>query len=139
MGNINRVTISGNLTRDPELRASAAGVSFLNLRLANNEGRKNAQTGEWEDYTNYVDFVVIGKRADGIAPYLHRGDKVTIDGKLSYREWEDKETGAKRSSISIVANEVEFQTKRDGESGHRGGQSASSPSAPPAFEDDIPF
>ena len=70
---INRVIISGNLTRDPELRSTAGGTSVLGFGVAVNDRRKNQQTGEWEDYPNFVDCTMFGTRGEKLQPYLTKG------------------------------------------------------------------
>lgn len=139
---INRVVISGNLTRDPELRSTPGGMAILQLRMAVNDRRKNAQSGEWEDAPNYVGVVVFGQRAESISRFLSKGSKIIVDGKLRWSEWDDKETGAKRSKIEVVADDIDFASGR-GESGSGAG-SYSAPSAPaasagPIIDEDIPF
>ena len=79
---INRVNISGNLTRDPELRVTGSGTQILSFGVAVNDRRRNPQTNEWEDYPNYVDCVVFGGRADALSRFLSKGSKVAIEGKL---------------------------------------------------------
>lgn len=108
---INRVNISGNLTRDPDLRATASGSQVLSLGVAVNDRAKNPQTGEWEDRPNFVDCVVFGKRAESLANLLSKGMKVAIEGKLRYSSWETKE-GQKRSKLEVVVDEIEFFTQR---------------------------
>ncbi|MCI1260392.1 MAG: single-stranded DNA-binding protein, partial [Atopobiaceae bacterium] len=73
---INRVNISGNLTRDSELRQTQSGTAILRFGVAVNDRRKNNQTGEWEDYPNFIDCVMWGNRANALANYLKRGTKV---------------------------------------------------------------
>jgi single-strand DNA-binding protein len=136
---INRVNITGNLTRDPELRSTASGMAILKLGVAVNDRRKNQQTGEWEDAPNYIDVIVFGSRGESLSRFLSKGTKVAVEGKLRWSQWEDKETGAKRSKIEVVADDVDFMSSR-GEGG--GSYSAPAPqasSAEPVFEDDIPF
>ena len=74
---INRVNISGNLTRDSELRATQGGTQILNFGVAVNDRRRNQQ-GEWEDYPNYIDCVMFGSRATALNRYLVKGTKVAI-------------------------------------------------------------
>jgi single-strand DNA-binding protein len=142
---INKVMITGNLTRDPELRSTPSGTSILSFGVAVNDRRKNQQTGEWEDRPNYIDCTVFGARADALSRFLAKGSKVAIEGKLQWHSWE--KDGQKRSKIDVVVDEVEFMTSREG--------GASSPSAaapvnnyanvPPAptadgyTDEDIPF
>ena len=81
---INRVTITGNLTRDPEVRNTQSGMAVLNLGVAVNDRRKNDQTGEWEDVPNFIDCVMFGTRAESVARYIRKGSKVAIEGKLRW-------------------------------------------------------
>ena len=138
---INRVVISGNLTRDPELRSTGSGMAVLQMRMAVNDRRKNAQSGEWEDFPNSVDVVVFGQRGESVSRFLSKGSKVAIEGKLRWSEWEDKNTGDKRSKIEIIADDIEFMSSRgEGGGGGGGNYSAPAPSTKPeTFEDDIPF
>ena len=89
---INRVNISGNLTRDPELRATASGTQVSSFGVAVNDRRRNPQTGDWEDYPNFVDCTMFGTRAEAVSRYLSKGSKVAIEGKLRYSSWEDRKT-----------------------------------------------
>ena len=107
MRNINRVEISGNITRDGELRATVNGTPVLTFGVAFNDSRKNA-AGEWEDIPNFVDCVMFGTRAEGIAPYMLKGTKVFIAGKLRWSQWEDKQTGQKRSKIEVIIDDIEW-------------------------------
>ncbi|MDI6901832.1 MAG: single-stranded DNA-binding protein [Anaerosomatales bacterium] len=132
---INRVVISGNLTRDPELRSTNSGMSVLKLGVAVNDRRKNQSTGEWEDVPNFVDVTIFGARADALARFLSKGTKVAIEGKLRWSQWETPE-GDKRSKLEVIADEIEFMTPRDGGSG------ASAPSSGGGSDDigeEIPF
>lgn len=105
---INNVTITGNLTRDPELRATPNGTSVLTLGIAVNDRVRNSQTGEWEDYANYFNVVVFGGRADGLNQFLKKGMKVAVLGKLRYRSWDAD--GQKHSKIEIIADEVDVMS-----------------------------
>lgn len=109
---INRVVISGNLTRDPELRSTASGMQVLSFGVAVNDRRKNNQTGEWEDYPNFVDCTMFGNRAESVSRYLRKGSKVSIEGKLHYSSWEKE--GQKRSKLEIMVDEVEFMSQQQG-------------------------
>lgn len=134
---INRVMISGNLTRDPELRSTAGGTSVLKLGVAVNDRRKNQQTGEWEDVPNFVDCTVFGARADALSQYLGKGQKVAIEGKLRYSTWENQQ-GEKRSKLEVVVDEIEFMSSR-GEGGGGGGTVAAPQPADLPDDDEIPF
>ena len=107
---INRVNISGNLTRDPELRATTAGTQILNFGVAVNDRARDPQSGEWVDRPNFIDCVVFGSRADALSRLLHKGMKVAIEGKLRYSSWE--KDGQKRSKIEVVVDEIEFLSQR---------------------------
>lgn len=117
---VNRVNITGNLTRDPELRATKSGTSVLTLGVAVNDRRKNPQTGEWEDYPNFIDCTVFGRRADSLSKILAKGMKVAIEGKLHYSSWE--KDGMKRSKITVNVDEVEFLSQRNGSQGQHQSQ-----------------
>ncbi len=118
---INRVNISGNLTRDPELRATGSGTQILSFGVAVNDRRRNPQSGEWEDYPNFVDCVVFGARAEPLSRYLFKGSKVAIEGKLRYSSWETKD-GQRRSKLEVIVDEVEFLSPRNQNAGsYQGG------------------
>jgi single-strand DNA-binding protein len=117
-------------------------MAVLKMGVAVNDRRKNPQSGEWEDFPNYIDVVVFGARGESISRFLTKGSKVAIEGKLRWSSWEDKESGAKRNKIEVVADDIEFMSSRGEGGGGGGGYSA--PSAPsaspePVLEDDIPF
>lgn len=103
---INRVVVSGNLTRDPELRATPGGAQVLGFGVAVNDRRRNQQTGEWEDYPNFIDCTMFGNRAEALSRILRKGMKVAIEGKLRYSSWEDKNGGGRRSKVEIIPDEV---------------------------------
>ena len=130
---INRVCISGNLTRDPELRATRSGMQVLSFGVAVNDRRKNPQSGEWEDCPNFVDCTMFGKRAETVSRYLSKVSKVAIDGKLRYSAWE--KDGQRRSKIEIIVEDIEFIAKRDDGAAAQAEQAAE----PDFYDDDIPF
>ena len=107
---INRVNISGNIGMEPELRQTASGASVLSFSVAVNDRRKNPQSGEWEDYTNWVSCTMFGTRAQAVAQYLGKGSKVAIEGKLRWSQWE--RDGQKRSKLEVVVDEIEFMSAR---------------------------
>jgi len=115
--NINRVVLTGNLTRDPELRSTGSGMSVCSLRVASNTRRKNQSTGEWEDKPNFFDVTVWGAQGENCARFLAKGRPVAIDGRLEWREWDTPE-GHKRQAIDIIADSVQFLGGRE-----EGGQS----------------
>src|SRR5690349_19353211 len=110
--NINRVVLTGNLTRDPELRSTPGGTSVCSLRMASNTRRKDNTTGEWVDKPNYFSVTVWGAQGENCARFLSKGRPVCIDGRLEWREWQTQE-GQKRESIEIVADAVQFIGGRD--------------------------
>ncbi|HKT82810.1 MAG TPA: single-stranded DNA-binding protein [Solirubrobacterales bacterium] len=152
--NVNVAVITGNLTRDPELRHTGGGTAVCELRVAVNSRRKNGQTGEWEDKPNYLDVVVWGAQGENCANYLSKGRPVAVEGRLDWSEWEAKDGSGKRQKVQIVANSVQFLGSRDGSGGGgEGGGGFSPPSGdvpadPSDFagapagggaDDDIPF
>jgi len=152
--NINRVIVTGNLTRDPELNNLPSGTAVCDLRVAVNGRRKDNQSGEWVDKPNYFNVKVWGAQGENAAKYLAKGRAVGIDGRLDWREWEDK-AGNKRQSVDIIADTVQFLGGRDdassGGSGNGFAPSTNTPvdqsdfqtagvsSQSAAAEDDIPF
>ena len=121
---VNRVCVSGNLTRDSELRATQAGNPILHVGLAVNERRKNPQSGDWEDYPNFVDCVMFGSRAEKLQPYLTKGAKVAIEGRLRYSSWE--RDGQKRSKLEVIVDEIDLMSRPS----QQGGQQAAPQQAP---------
>lgn len=127
--NINVVVITGNLTKDPELRHTGGGTAVCELRVAVNSRRKNGQTGEWEDKPNYFDVVVWGAQGENCANYLAKGRPVAVEGRLDWSEWEAKDGSGKRQKVQIVANSVQFLGSRDGAGGGGNGNGGFSPSS----------
>jgi len=154
--NVNVVVITGNLTRDPELRHTGGGTAVCELRVAVNSRRKDGQTGQWVDKPNYFDVVVWGAQGENCANYLAKGRPVAVEGRLDWREWEAKDGSGKRQAVQIVANTVQFLGSRDGSGGGGNGngggftptsdvpadtsdfEGAAAPSSG-GGEDDIPF
>ena len=143
-GNINRVVLVGNLTRDPELRHTPSGTPVCSLRLAVNTRRKD-ESGEWTDKPNYFDITVWGQQGENCAQYLAKGRPVAIDGRLEWREWEAPD-GAKRQAVEVVADSVQFLGSRgDGDGAGGGNQfvpAGATQGADADFsgaDDDIPF
>lgn len=130
---MNRVCILGNLTREPELRSTSSGTAVLNFGVAVNERRFNQQSQQWEDYAHFVDCVLFGKRAESLQRYMHRGDRVGIDGKLRYSSWESN--GQKRSKLEVVVDDVDLL------GGKRSTDQQATQQGEPAdvYNDDIPF
>ena len=108
---INHVTLSGNLTRDSELRTTQGGTNILSFGIAVNDRRKNQQTGEWEDVPNYFDCTLFGARAEKLSQYLTKGTKVAVSGRLHYSSWE--KDGQKRSKVDVIVDDLEFLSARN--------------------------
>ncbi len=106
---INKVHITGGLTRDPELRSTASGMPVLSMGVAVTDRKKNQQSGEWEDVPNYIDCTLFGARAESVAKYLSKGSKVAIEGKLRWSQWE--KDGQKRSKIEVIVDDIEFMSQ----------------------------
>jgi single-strand DNA-binding protein len=141
--NINRVVITGNLTRDPELRSTPGGTAVCKLRVAVNSRRKDGQSGEWVDKPNYFDVTVWGAQGENCSTYLSKGRPVAVDGRLDWREWEAQDGSGKRQAVEIIADSVQFLGGRP-----EGEQPQFVPSGAPAEsgadfssggDDDIPF
>jgi single-strand DNA-binding protein len=132
--NINRVILTGNLTRDPELSSlSASGTSVCSLRVACNGRRKNNDTGQWEDQPNFFDITVWGAQGENCARFLSKGRPVAIDGRLRWREWTTNE-GQKRQAVDIIAETVQFLGGRDDAGNGNGFSSGARPA-----ESDVPI
>lgn len=148
--NVNICAITGNLTRDPELRSVSGGnLSVCNLGVACNGSRKNAQ-GEWVEDVNFFDVTVFGGQADACAKYLAKGRPVAVQGRLDWQSWEAKDGSGKRSKVVIIADRVQFLGgKNDGDAAGAGqaagGDFTDAPAdtsgftEQPARDDDIPF
>ena len=145
--NLNRVIITGNLTRDPELRHTNGGTAVCSLRVAVNTRRKDGATGEWTEKPNYFDITVWGNQGESCAQYLAKGRPVAVDGRLEWREW-DAQDGTKRQAVEIIADSVQFLGGRgDGGGGDGGNQfvpAGATAGADADFgggssDDDIPF
>lgn len=120
---INRVNISGGITRDPELRSTAAGANVLTFTLAVSDRRKNPQTQQWEDVANYIPCVVFGGRAESLSRFLSKGMKCAVEGKLRWSQWQDKQTQKNRSKIEVIVDEIEFMSQSKARNGQQTQQS----------------
>jgi single-strand DNA-binding protein len=143
-GDINRVTLVGRLTRDPELRHLPSGTQVLQLGLAVN-GRQKDEAGNWTDKPNFFDVKVFGNQAEMLANHLAKGRRVGIDGRLDWSSWEAQD-GGKRSKVEVIANTVQFLDSRgDQTSGENqfvpAGATTEAANADfgTANDDDIPF
>jgi len=144
------------LTRDPELRYTPAGRAIAKLGLAVNRSWRS-ESGETREETTFVDVDAFGKQAEVLAQYLRKGRPVMVEGRLKYDQWEDKQTGQKRSRLGVVLESFQFLDSGQGRSDGGGGMQAgpaTAPTPPPATsgrpsipsndgmgpeEDDVPF
>ena len=132
---LNLVAISGNLTRDPELRTTQGGTSVCSLSVAVNGREKDRQSGNWSDRPDYFEVSVFGATAEHAADWLSKGSHVEISGRLRQDRWQT-EAGEKRSAVKIVASDVVFPPKGHSAGGHPPAQAGSAPPVPPPGGDD---
>lgn len=125
---INRVIISGNLTREPELRTTASGTSVMTFGVAVNERRRDAQ-GTWQEHTNFIDCTMFGTHAEKLKEILAKGAKVAIEGRLHYSSWE--RDGQKRSKLDVTVDELELLSGKRPE--------VQAPAQDSMYDKDIPF
>ncbi|RMG35941.1 MAG: single-stranded DNA-binding protein [Planctomycetota bacterium] len=155
MASYNRVILVGNLTRDPEVRYTPSGTAVTDLGIAVNRSWTDRQTNERREETTFVDVTVWGRQAEVAGEYLAKGRQVLIEGRLQMDQWEDRQTGQKRSRLRVVAeNMVMLGSRADAGGGGRPQQQrppsspaddfyADAPQTPPQdsgpADDDIPF
>ena len=119
MATINRVVLVGNLTRDPELRATAAGTSVCRMRIACTTAWRNRETGELDARPNYFDVTVFGASGEACARFLAKGRPVAVDGRLEWHEWQNAD-GEARQAVGVVADSVQFLGSRPADGGPDG-------------------
>lgn len=142
--NINRCELSGNVTRDGELKATRGGTPVLLFGLAFNDRKRNA-AGEWENVPNFIDCVIYGKLAESLAQYVTKGQKVFIAGRLHYSSWDCD--GQKRSRLELIVDTIDLASgRKHGE--QQAARQAPAYSTPPAqaqdlqddlYDEEIPF
>jgi single-strand DNA-binding protein len=154
MANFNKVILAGNLTRDPELRYTPKGLAICKFGLAINRNW-TTESGEKKEEVTFVDIDAFGRQAETIAQYLKKGGGVMIEGRLRLDQWDDKQTGQKRSKLGVVVEGFQFtgnanraeggepSAPRSRPTAPTGAAAASAPpagdDAPPHDEDDVPF
>jgi single-strand DNA-binding protein len=154
MASFNKVILVGNLTRDPELRYTPKGMAIAKLGLAVNRNW-TSESGEKKDEVTFVDVDVFGRTAENVAQYMRKGRPILIEGRLRLDQWDDKQTGQKRSRLGVVAETVQFlgSPTGAGEGGAPASEAPRRPAAssakpppspdggdsPPPEEDDVPF
>ena len=154
MANFNKVILAGNLTRDPELRYTPKGTAIAKFGLAINRVWKN-EAGESKEETTFVDLDAFGRQAETLAQYMKKGSPLLVEGRLRLDQWDDKQTGQKRSKLGVVVEG--FQFLGGGNRGEAGGEptrrpastaapapaaapaDAPEPDVPPQEHDDVPF
>lgn len=120
MSSFNKVILMGNLTRDPEIRFSQGGMAICSISVAVNERFKGAD-GEWQDRATFVDVTIFGKRGEAFAKFHKKGASAFLEGRLRLDQWEDKQSGQKRSKLFVVADSWEFVGGGQGAGGQGGG------------------
>jgi len=132
VANVNKVILVGRLTRDPETRSFSTGGKVAKFGFAVNNRKKNSQTGQWEEVPVYVECEAFnrgdyGKLADTVEQYLRKGAQTYIEGHLHLDQWDDKQTGQKRSMLKVVVDVLQFLDSRPADGGGRGPSRASAP------------
>jgi len=133
---VNKVILLGNVGKDPEIRSTAGGAIVANFTLATSDRFQDAQ-GNWQDRTEWHALVAFKRTAEIVRDYVKKGSKLYIEGKLSTRSWDDKESGQKRYKTEIVVFDLSLLSGReDGASAGPGGygRAASSASSTASFD-----
>jgi single-strand DNA-binding protein len=152
MASFNKVILVGNLTRDPELRYTPKGTAIAKIGLAVNRVWTN-EAGEKKEEVTFVDVDVFGRTAENVGQYMRKGRPILIEGRLRLDQWDDKQTGQKKSKLGVVAETVQFlgSAPGAGEGGApaapRAPRPAAAAAAPaseagdsePPHDDDVPF
>lgn len=152
MANLNKVFLIGNLTRDPELRYTQSGSAVASFGIAVNREFTSRANGEKKKDVCFVDVDAWGKTGEVINQYLQKGRQIFIEGRLNFRQWEDRQSGQKRSKLSVVVENFQFLDSRGGGEGGGGKRPSRGPEGPPdgpppdepppdepSTDDDIPF
>ncbi len=137
MANVNKVMLLGNITRDLEVRYTPKGTAVCDLGMAVNRIR-TGDNGERIEEVTYVDVTLWGRQAELPGQYLSKGRSVFIEGRLQLDQWDDKQTGQKRSRLRVVGENMQFIGGQGGSGGNQGGSSAPSQQAPPSEQQQAP-
>ena len=133
MFELNKVFLAGNLTRDPDLKYLTSGTAVADLGLAVNRRWFDRNAGEKREETLFVDITVWDKSAEFCKNYLHKGSAIIVEGRLKMDSWQDKQTGANRNKIMVVAERIQFaDSKAPVMEGGTGGLSEGPPVSHPA-------
>jgi len=152
MASFNKVILMGNLTRDPELRYTPSGTAIAGFGIATNRRWKD-QDGNQKEEVTFIDITAFGKQAEVIGQYFQKGKGIHIEGRLKFDQWDDKNTGQKRSKLGVVLDRFEFIGGSQGDEGSPAPQQSAPPppsqpaDGPPADgppvdgpgDDDVPF
>ena len=153
MASFNKVILVGNLTRDPELRYTPKGTAIAKIGVAVNRVW-TSESGEKKEEVTFIDVDVFGRTAENVGQYMRKGRPILIEGRLRLDQWDDKQTGQKRSRLGVVAETVQFLGSPTGGGGEGGAAPArqrptppgGAPSGEPPVEgdgppesDDVPF
>jgi single-strand DNA-binding protein len=132
---VNKVTLLGNVGKDPEIRSTPSGVMVANLTLATSDRQKDAQ-GNWQDKTEWHNLKAFNRTAEIVRDYVKKGSKLYIEGKITTNSWDDKESGQKRYKTEILVNELVLLSGREEGAGGQGGytRAASSSSSAASFD-----
>ncbi|MBV9574777.1 MAG: single-stranded DNA-binding protein [Acidobacteriales bacterium] len=133
---LNRVTLIGNLGKDPEVKYTPSGTPVAKLTLATNERFKD-KAGEWQDRTEWHNVVLWQRLAEIAGEYLKKGGKVYVEGRLQTRSWDDKTTNQKKYMTEVVASDLILLGGR-GESGDDGARSRGATAAGAGFDQRLP-
>ena len=133
---INSVSFVGNITFDPELKATQSGMQILSFNVAINEKKKNNSTGEWEDAPVFVGCTMFGKRAESISRYISKGSRVAVDGRLHYSQWE--KDGEKRNKLDVIVDNIEFMSRK-GENTNQSSSAGATTQIADVYDEDVPF
>ena len=148
MASFNKVILVGNLTRDPELRYTPKGLAIAKIGLAVNRNWRT-ETGEQKEEVTFVDVDAFGKQAETLGQYMRKGSPILIEGRLRLDQWDDKQTGQKRSKLGVVVEGFQFlgggQRPEGGAAPaprparNTAQPAAGEPDGPPPESDDVPF
>ncbi|MBE7445382.1 MAG: single-stranded DNA-binding protein [Planctomycetia bacterium] len=135
MASLNKVFLMGNLTRDPELRYTPAGLAVASFGIAINRAW-TAKTGEQKEEVCFVDINIFGRRAEVVGEYFSKGNPIFIEGRLQFNQWETKD-GQKRSTLRVVADNFQFIGGTAKRSGDGVGESSKAGTQPEGMPEDV--
>lgn len=147
MASFNKVILIGNLTRDPELRYTPKGTAIAKVGLAVNRVWTN-EAGEKKEEVTFVDVDIFGRTAENVGQYMRKGRPMMVEGRLKLDQWDDKQTGQKKSRLGVVAESVQFLGVKEEGGTQQSRPAAAKTTAPasapvagdgPPESDDVPF